>query len=174
MLVVVTAVGAAILPSIQRTAVYNPEQTRGFVRIVLLKVERSTVFSDRGFAETSQKEIHAIPGFGFTYMVEALGSDPADNWHVGVNDDTVTANGQKLSQFKPENLAGGGLSSTHEYRNFDWAMLRQPEVTDPKRAKIIREWIRGMKSATGKLDLKIVAGFGKHKETFEFKGIPVD
>jgi hypothetical protein len=168
------AVGAAVMPPAKPPVPYNPEQAKGKVRVVLLRVDRSTVFSDAGFRNPGNKEIHAIPGIGFAYLVEAMGDEPADNWHMVDTDETVTTNGRKLSRLAPEYLAGGGHGSMHDYISFDWSALRKPVVQNERRSKIVQEWLRGMRTPSDRVDLKITTGFGKHKETFEFKNVPVN
>ncbi len=163
--------GAAVLPTVKPTVAYNPEQVKNGVRVVLLRVDRTTVFSDQGFAKPDNAEIHAIPGLRLVYVIEALNDEPINNWLTISDGKVVYLNGQPLVGGTPVNLSGGGYSGKHDYRHYAWEGIRKPDVRDPKRAIVHDEWIRGLRAPNGKFDLHITTGFNDHKEEFVFESI---
>jgi len=176
MLAVVAAVTCvAAVSSINKPAtLYNPEQIKGNVRVVLLRVDRTTVFTDVGFQETRSQKIHAIPGVGVAYAVELLGDEPVKHWNTVSDGKLVSINGKSIADTMPENLSGGGLKSTLEYEHYNWGALKKPAVTNPKRTHVIEVWERGVRVPTGKIDLRITTGFNDHKEEFVFENVPVE
>lgn len=175
-LVVVAALacGAAVSSLNKPVAPYNPEQIQGSVRVVLLRVDRTTLFSDEGFRETKPQKIHAIPGLSFVYAVELLGDEPVKQWNVVGNGKPVSLNGKPIGDTTPENISGGGHGTSHEYEHYDWGIMRKPAVTNPKRTHVFESWERGLRVPGGKIDLRITTGFNDHKEEFVFKDIPVE
>jgi len=148
---------------------FTAEQTKGSVRIVLLKVDRSTVFSKNGFQSPTNKIVHAIPGIGVTCVVEALGDEPKQNW-ISPNVEVYVA-GKKLSD-TPGNISAGGSSGLSEFSHF--SSEDKPQVTNPKRTVVHHAWLRGLRVSSNKIDLHITAGFNKQTEAFVFKDIPVE
>jgi hypothetical protein len=175
-LVVVAALvsGAAVSSLKKPVAPYNPEQIQGNVRVVLLRVDRTTLFSDEGFASTKPQKIHAIPGLSYTYAVELLGDEPVKQWIMAGNGDLVSLDGKPIGDTEPENISGGGNKSAFEYGQYIWGVLKKPAVTNPKRTHVFETWKRGLRVPGGKIDLRITTGFNEHKEEFVFKDIPVE
>lgn len=148
---------------------FTAEQTQGNVRVVLLKVDRSTVFSKAGFRSATNNTVHAIPGIGMTCVVEALGNEPKENW-ISPNVEVRVA-GKRISD-TPENISAGGFSALSEFTHF--SSEDKPQVTNPKRAVVHKAWLRGLRVSSNKIDLHITAGFNKRTEAFVFKDIPVE
>ena len=175
-LAVVAAVTCvAAVSSINKPATpYNPEQVKGNVRVVLLRVDRATVFSDEGFREGKPEKIHAIPGLSVVYAVELLGDEPVKHRNSVQNGKLVSVNGKPLVDAMPENLAGGGHSESREYEHYNWGVLKKPAVTNPKRTHVIEVWERGVRVPSGRINLRITTGFNDHKEEFVFENVPVE
>ncbi len=175
-LVVIAAVACcAAVSSINKPVTpYNSEQVKGKVRVVLLRVDRTTVFSDEGFQETTPQKIHAIPGLSVVYAVELLGDEPVTHWNTVSNDKLVWVNGKPLADTTPENLAGGGNQASNEYEYYNWRILKKPSVTNPKRTQVHEVWKRGLRVTSGKIDLHFTTGFNDHKEEFVFEGVPLE
>ena len=175
-LVVVAALvsGAAVSSLKKPVAPYNPEQIQGNVRVVLLRVDRTTLFSDDGFRSTQPQKIHAIPGLSYTYAVELLGDEPVKNWIMIGNGNPVSLNGKPIGDTEPENICGGGNKASFEYGQYIWGVLKRPAVTNPKRTHVFEVWERGLRVPGGKIDLRITTGFNEHKEEFVFRDIPVE
>ena len=166
--------GAAVSSLKKPVAPYNPEQIQGNVRVVLLRVDRTTLFSDVGFMSTKPQKIHAIPGLSFIYAVELLGDEPVKQWHMVENGKSASLNGKPLSDTMPENISGGGARTSLEYEHYNWGIMKKPAVTNPKRTHVFEMWERGLRMPGGKIDLRITTGFNEHKEEFVFKDIPVE
>jgi len=165
---------AAVSSIYKPATLYNPEQIKGNVRVVLLRVDRTTVFTDVGFRETTPQKIHAIPGLAVIYAVEVLGDEPVKHRNSVSDGKLVSINGKSISDTMPENLSGGGLVSSHEYERYNWGVLKKPAVTNPKRTHIEEIWERGVRVPTGKIDIRITTGFNDHKEEFVFENVPVE
>ena len=166
--------GAAVSFINKPVTPYNPEQIQGNVRVVLLTVDRTTVFTDVGFQETNTQKIHAVPGLSVVYAVELLGDEPVKNW-VGVTDGKlVSLNGKKFDATRSESLTGGGHNTSNEYEHYHWGILKKPTVTNPKRTHVIEVWERGLRIPSGKVDLRFTTGFNDHKQEFVFKDVPVE
>ena len=130
--------GAALSPSlkIDRPApAYNPEQTKGNVRVVLLRLDRTTVFTDDGFSNTHNVHLRAVPGWKVVYLVEPLGNEAIANAHGGWANGFV--NGKALSESGAEDVVSGGTGGVHSYSSYHWEDgTRKPQVRDPKRTII--------------------------------------
>lgn len=162
----------AALPALADTPAVRPfaaEQIVDNVRVVLLKVDRSTIFSKEGFRSPTNRVVHAIPGIGVTCVVEALGDEPKKNW-ITPNVE-VRVGGKRISEV-PENISPGGSSGLSEFTNFTSG--DKPQVTNPKRAVVYKAWLRGLRANSKKIDLHITAGFNQQTEAFVFKDIPVE
>ena len=166
--------GAAVSSLKKPVAPYNPEQIQGSVRVVLLRVDRTTLFSDVGVTEAKPQKVHAVPGLSYVYAVELLGNEPVKKWNVIGNGNPVSLNGKPLVDTTPENITGGGLNGSHEYEHYNWGILKKPDVTNPKRTHVFQVWERGLRVPGGKIDLRITTGFNEHKEEFVFRDIPVE
>jgi len=153
---------------------YGPEQVKGSVRVVLLKVSRTTVFSDQGFKETAPQKVHAVPGLNVVYAVELLGDESVKHWNVFGNSKIAWSNGKPLANLSPDKLADGGSRESREYEFYEWKFLKKPTVTNPKRTHILEVWERGLRVPDGKIDIHITTGFNDHNEEFVFKGIPLE
>ncbi len=165
---------AAVLTVGKPVPAYNPEQVKGGIRVVLLKVDKATVFTDVGFSQSTGGKIHAVPGVGVTYLVELMGTEPIKNWNHVDDDKLVSINGNVVKDPLPDNLTSGGHSSSHEYQHYDWRMMKQPAVTNSKRTHVEETWKRGLKVSAGKVDLNIKVGFNDRIEEFVFKNVPVE
>jgi hypothetical protein len=148
---------------------FDHEQVKGDVRVVLLRVDRSTVFTKSNFQSETNTIVHAVPGIGITCVVEALGSEPKQKWLTPEVE--IYANGRRLSE-TAENLAAGGTAGLSEFTSL--VAENKPVVKDAKRAVVYKDWKRGLRVPSGKIDLHLTTGFNEHKETFVFKDIPLE
>jgi hypothetical protein len=165
----------AAVSSLKQPAVpYHPEQTKDNIRVTLLRVDRTTVFTDVGFSETKPQKIHAIPGLAVVYAVEILGDEPIKNWRTTEKGKLVSVNGQPIDRTTPENVSGGGHNSSHEYEHFDWGMMKKPTVKNPKRTHVVQKWERGLRVPKGRIDLHLTTGINERDVEFEFKDVPVE
>jgi len=165
---------AAVLSVGRPVPAYNPEQVKGNIRVVLLRVDQTTVFTDVGFSESVQGKIHAVPGVSVTYLVEMLGDEPVKHRNNVSDGKLITVNGNATEDRLPDNLVAGGHGATYEYSHYDWKMLKKPTVTNAKRSHIEEDWRRGVKVSAGTIDLNIKAGFNDRIEEFVFKNVPVE
>ena len=101
-----------------------------------------------------------------------LGNEPVKHWNTVLNG--KLASGKRLEETAIENLAGGGINSSKEYEHYDWAILKKPSVTNPKRTHVIEIWERGLRVSSGKVDLHITTGFNDRTEEFVFEGVPLE
>ena len=173
-LAVVAVACCAAVSSINKPATpYNPEQVRGNVRVVLLRVDRSTVFSDEGVMNPAQpQKILAIPGVSIVYVVELLGNEPVKHWNTVETGKLAYVSGKQVNSMP--DLAGGGYGGWHEFERYDWKALKQPAVTNPKRTHVFERFERGVRVPTGKVDLHFTAGFNDQNEEFVFENVPVE
>ena len=154
------------------TTPYNPEQVKGDLRVVLVRVDRTTTFSKEWFTNPENTETHAIPGLSVLYLVEAVGPGPAPKWAPQTS--SVYVKGKKLSEVAG-NLSAGGSSGVVTYQSHGWAgPAQKPKVRDEKKTIVYHEWHRGVRVPTGKIDLHITIGADGKEEQFIFGEIPVE
>ncbi|HEY0548146.1 MAG TPA: hypothetical protein VGF13_01010 [Verrucomicrobiae bacterium] len=162
------ALGAESKP----TTPYNPEQSKGDLRVVLVRVDRTTTFSKEGFTNPDNTETHAIPGLTVVYLVEALGRGPVPKW--AHQDSAIYVGGKRLSEVA-ENLSSGGSSGLLVYGSHGWAgPAQKPKVRGEKKTVIHQEWHRGVRVPNRKMDLHITVGADNKEEKFVFTDIPVE
>ena len=146
--------------------------THGDIRVVLMSVGQSTVLpNEKDHARhpeplSGRKE--AVPCFTVTALVEALGDKPLTPVH--------SLEVQIFSGGKPLALANlrGAYRQTFDYHVFqDFLDFSKPEVTNPKRAFVLRYVDFGALPKLQPVTLKIKAGFGNTTETFEFNSVPL-
>ncbi|MBM3833331.1 MAG: hypothetical protein FJ403_08660 [Verrucomicrobia bacterium] len=154
---------------------FEREQVRGQVRVVLLKVERATVFTSDGVREGREGKVYPVPMFGVTYLVEALGDEPIKSWFSNHSYDDYMVGNQRLDDGAclPENVVPGGSGFTLGLSHLD-GPIALPAFKERKRAYIGQQFIRAAQIPHGKLRLKIVAGINDHPEAFWFHDVPLE
>jgi hypothetical protein len=164
--------GASVAGELPPTAPYNPEMVTEDLRVVLVRLDRTTTFSTNGFRMEDNTEIHAIPGVTVVYLVEDLRRGPKRKWSYQKS--VMYVQGKEVSEVAA-NLSAGGSSVLLEYDSPGWASpAEKPKVRDARRALVHKEWHRGIRMPSGKLDLHIkVSADGEEKE-FVFKDVPVE
>jgi hypothetical protein len=173
LIVMVILVAAAVSPATKPIAPFEREQTKGNVRIVLLKVERSTIFTSEGIRDAVPGKTYQVPTVGITYLIEALGNESVTNWITDENGDDILFNGHAISESTqtPENLVGGGSGGVYgaesRYAN---SLLELPKY-DKKRSSFQERHERAQLQGGGTIRLKLTVGFNREKQTFVFDNI---
>jgi hypothetical protein len=150
-----SALSAAVSP----VAPYQCVQTKGNVRVVLLKVERGTLFTARNVADAKSDKTYPVPSFDVAYQVEALGDEPINKWNV--QDEEITMGTRRIAdgQFLPVNVVAGGSGETRPAGH---------------RSMIQENHIVAGEVQAGKMTLTLKTGFNEHNETFVFANVPLN
>jgi hypothetical protein len=167
---------AALSPSVKPLAPYEREQTIGNVRVVLLKIERATIFTSQNVRDAAPDKSYPVPMIGVTYLIEALGNEPIKNWLMNESDEDISIGGHKVldATIMPENLISGSsgvLGSPSTYANGPEEL---PKSFNKKRSSVEEIHLRAEPSQTGMMHLQLKVGFNDHPETFIFDNIPVN
>src|SRR5271163_3276681 len=104
---------AALSPSVKPLSPYEREQTIGNVRVVLLKIERATVFTSQNVQDAAPDKSYPVPMIGVTYLVEVLGNEPITNRNMYSDSvEDISIGGHKVSDSAlPENLLPGSAGN---------------------------------------------------------------
>jgi hypothetical protein len=168
---------ANVLPSAKPSLMpYEREQTKGNVRVVLLKVERTTVFTSLNVQNAESGKSYPVPMLGITYLVEALGDEPFKHFNVYSYGGEISINGQKVDDeaFRPQNLNGGSDGINSPPSAYGNRLGELPKSFDEKRSWIEEFYMRSEPPHEGIAQLKITAGFNDHPETFIFENVPLN
>jgi hypothetical protein len=180
---------ASVLPSAKPViTIYEREQTKGDVRVVLLKVEHSTFFISQNNVLASQViqnaepgKFYPLPAIGITYLVEALGSEPITNRNTyGDSFEEISISGHKASDNAlPENIIPGSMSSfipgQSSLPNLGLNYCEElPKSFNKERSWVEETYVRAESSQTGMMRLQLKAGFNDHPEIFTFDNIPMN
>jgi hypothetical protein len=167
---------AALSPSVKPLAPYEREQTKGNVRVVLLKIERATVFTSQNIREAEPDKSYPVPVIGITYLVEALGDEPFKHPNIYSTGEEISIGGRKISEFDaafmPENLIPGDHGVTSSALGYGNRLGELPKSFDKKRSWVEELYVPS--SQTGMIHLQLKVGFNDHPETFIFDNIPVN
>jgi hypothetical protein len=166
-IVVFVLCAAALSPSIKPLVPYEHEQTKGNIRVVLLKTERVTIFNSDGITNAEKGKVYPVPYCGVTFLVEALGKEPIERWYS----DDVNLN---LIQQLPKNLAAGAYYADFDIGTFGSGAVEIPKFEDKKRCVISQCLYRASSPNSDKLKITINAGINKKTETFVFDDVPVN
>jgi hypothetical protein len=174
---------AALSPSIKPLVPYEREQTKGNVRVVLLRVERATIFTSQNVQGAEPDKSYPVPVIGFTYLVEALGDEPIkhpNTYGYGTGED-ISIGGHNVSENDlPENLIPGSAGSIIPGQvsvgnlGLPNNSVELPKSFDKKRSWAEEIYVRATSSQTGLMRLKLQVGFNDRPETFIFENIPVN
>ena len=173
----VLACVAAMSPARHPLAPYQREQTKGKIRVVLLKVERATIFSTTGIKDPKPDQFYPVPVLGVTYMIEALGDEPVRHWTGDQSNDDLTIGSRRepADASLPENLTPGVSSGVFgpisHYAN---GPVELPKSFNEQRSTIQELHERAVPSKTGNLRLQLKVGFNDQRETFVFDNLPVN
>ncbi len=164
---------AAISPVVKPLTPYEREQTKGNVRVVLLKVERTTIFNSEGINKPEKGKTYPAPYFGVTFLIEALGEEPVNIWSGSAE---MKIGGQYVSdeKLRPDNLISGRYNANFDLMAFGSGAIEMPKVANRKRCVVTQCLDRVARNPSGTLQVTIEAGFNKKTETFVFDGIPVN
>jgi hypothetical protein len=168
---------AALSPSVKPLAPYEREQTKGNVRVVLLKIERATIFTSQNVRDAAPDKSYPVPVIGVTYLIEALGNEPIKNWYQDTSDNDILIGSHKIQDDAnlPENIIGsagsGVFRSLSTYKNGPEEL---PKSFNEKRASVEEIHVRAVSIQSGTMRLQLKVGFNDHPETFIFDKIPVN
>jgi len=167
---------AALSPSVKPLVPYEREQTKGNVRVVLLKVERATVFTSQNIRDAKPDRSYPVPVIGVTYLVEALGNELIKNWNVYSTGEEITIGGQKVESdaFMPENLIRGSKGVTSPASAYGNRLGELPKSFDKNRSSVEEIHVPTGSSQRGMVRLQLKAGFNDHPETFIFDNVPLN
>jgi hypothetical protein len=175
---------ATVPPPVPATAVvpplmpYEREQTNGDIRVVLLKVERATIFTSKNVQNAQPGKSYPVPMIGVTYLVEALGNEPfkhPNTYSCGIDDICIGG----CLVLTPENLYSGGdgtfIPGETSAPNLGLSnFIELPKSFDKKRSWVEEGFVRAESSQTGVMQFKIQTGFNDKPETFIFDNVPVN
>jgi hypothetical protein len=168
---------ASVLPSAKPPITpYEREQTKENVRIVLLKVERSTVFTSQNVQNAEPGKPYPVPMIGITYLVEALGDEPFKHFNVYSYGGEISIDGKKVDDnaFRPQNLNGGGDGINSLPSVYGNRLGELPKSFDEKRSWIETVYVRTEPPHGAITQLKITTGFNDHPQTFIFDNVPMN
>lgn len=164
LLAVVCLAGAKGGPG-QKSPTYQSVQQQGDVKVTLLKVARITSFTPAD----ANGHASLVPGVEVTYLVEDIGAMPPGQFHVGgvkcfvAGEPAVTMAG----------VVGGGHGVTEPWSATDAETgLDLPKVASADRARLRREYLRGIVLDRDRVELHIEIGFGA-LQTFKFENVPL-
>ena len=176
-MVLILACVAGALPKVKPLVPYEREQTKGNVRVVLLKVERATIFCTDGIRDPQPGKSYPVPTVGVIYLVEALGNEPIKNWNNNESDENLIIGNQKVrnDSSMPENLiAGGGGGVYGSMTRYANGPVELPKGLNDRRVSVqeIHERAVPLKSNTMRVTLNV--GFNDERQTFVFDNIPLN
>ena len=155
---------------------YNPEQTQGEVRVVLLEVGQLTVFTDKWHSDPAESGVSAAPVFKVTYLVEvpeadgfgALAINTSNSVQIAVEDKVVSDEAVPEIVRDSSSVAGGfDQSSVKSY-------LSRPKTPAGKTGLVEETVLRGLRIEADHVDLTINLNWKKRNMTFDFKDVPVN
>jgi hypothetical protein len=152
---------------------FDPVRQQGDVKVTLLRVSRSTSFTDEnitGDAGADDKTIRAVPGLEVVYQVEILGTKQITGRTSGTP--KFADPGKPPKQI--DSVIPGGRSGGVKWRETDDATgVSTPAPADPTRTVIDDHYVRGTYVDGDTIDITINAGFNGDSKTFNFDGVPL-
>jgi hypothetical protein len=149
---------------------YECTQTKGQVRVVLLKVERATIFTSDNVQDAKPGKIYPVPTVGIVYRIEALGNEPIKNWNITTEE--VKVGNQRVgdNQKMPPNITPGSNASIGPLGDEP----RGVPVLDAERSTIEQIYVRCGPVPSGMATLTLNTGFNDKTETFVFSNVPLN
>jgi hypothetical protein len=164
-LVCLTTAGAN--PEVGQSA-FDPVQEQGNTRVTLLHFSRMTSFLRRNHESTDSLPV--TPGIEIVYLVEQLGSEPDERVHNSFPPKLLVS-GERLQEV--EGVVAGGESLLKSYSDTSFSYgFEMPAVAAPERARLVRNYMRGLTTDSDRVDLQIATGFGELL-TFKFRDVPL-
>jgi hypothetical protein len=152
---------------------FDPVRQQGDVKVTLLRISRSTSFTNESIANESNpddKTIRAVPGLEVVYQVEILGNKQITGHTSGTPQ--LTDPGKQSKRI--ETVIPGGRSSGNKWRDTDDATgFSTPVPADPARTIIDDQYLRGSYIDGDAVDITIKAGFNGDSKTFNFDAVPL-
>jgi hypothetical protein len=155
---------------------YNPEQTQGEVRIVLLEVGQLTVFTDKWHSDPAVTGISAAPVFKVTYLVEvpeadgfgALAINSSNSVQVAVEGEVVS--NEAVPEIVRSSSSVVGVFDQSGVKSY----LSQPKTPAGRTALVEETVLRGLRIEADHVDLTISLSWKKKNMVFDFKDVPVN
>ena len=157
-------------------ATYNPEQIQGDVKVVLLRVGKLTMFTDKCFSDSQFTQTIGEPVFLVNYLVEVpkkgafagltlRGSQGLDIIRDGHSIIGQTEPGL-IKAFNGDSQAFEKLSSRPD--------LRGRTIPDDKAALVEEDTLQGLNVSADQVDLHIKFGWNGKNMVFTFKDVPLN
>jgi len=157
-------------------ATYNPEQMQGDVKVVLLRVGKLTMFTDKCFSDSRVAQTIGEPVFLVSYLVEVpkkgafsglalKGSQGLDIIHDGHSIIGQTEPGL-IKAFDGSSEAFKNLSSRPD--------LRDRTIPDDKAGMVEEDTLQGLNVSADHVDLQIKFGWNGEDLIFNFKDVPLN
>ena len=159
------AVGGAA--SDREAAVFDPVREIGNTRVTLLEFSQIRSFSAQQ-RNSAPANAAGTPGVEVVYLVEQLGG--GDELLLNVGGAKLFVDGERVDV--DAGVIAGGVGRVEPYpsqtqlHGFD-----VPAVASPGRARVCRDYLRGVSTSSDFVELRIEVGFGK-LESFVFEGLP--
>lgn len=157
---------APFAPAVPLATPYECTRTKGNVRVILVKVERATVFTAENVQDAKPGKVYPVATMGITYLVEALGNEPIKNWNV-TTDEIAIGNHLVGSEAMPANITPGSSSSIGPTET-------RPRRLSADRCYVEEAHIRCGSVPPGAATLTLKAGFNDETETFVFENVPLN
>lgn len=168
----VICVGALCVGASRPEAGYSPAEFQvvqeiANTKVTLLQISRVTAFTRQSNEnETEFREF--TPGVEVIYLVEQIDNGPNAEAHHGTAQ--FLENGTPLQP--AEGIVSGGAGSMETYSSSMHINGSDvPRVDDSARARIVRDYIRGVVPKGPTVDLRLQIGFGKLHD-FSFSNVP--
>jgi hypothetical protein len=155
---------------------YNPEQTQGEVRVVLLEAGQLTVFTDKWNSDAQASGVSAAPAFKVTYLIEVPEADAFSALALNTtNLLQIAVEGKIVSDEAVPGIVRGissdsrgfGESSVRSY-------LSQPKTPAGRRALIEETVLHGVRIEADHVDLTLRLNWKKKDMVFNFNDVPVN
>ena len=147
---------------------FNAVQEIANTRVTLLQISQVASFT-RQFNENEEEFRQFTPGVEVVFLVEQIGDGPKERTNHGGS--RLFANGKPL--LEADGVVAGGSGGVQAYSRSTLINGHElPDVNKPARAKIVRDYIRGVTADAPSLDLQLKFGFGE-LQSFDFSGVPL-
>jgi len=158
---------------------FDPVQIRGDLKVTLIEISRSTLFTDHHVRSEYRKRLsggsatYAVPALEIAFVVERIGKKPIKS-HGGHDSGVrVFRDGKRIEEIK--GIVPGGVSTSLEFvdgsARFSGGL---PKVRDAKLAFIRHHMKAGIVVRDGDdIRIEFLAGHGEEKATFSFDHVPI-
>ncbi len=157
-------------------ATYNPEQIQGDVKIVLLRVGKLTMFTDKCFSDLRSARMIGEPVFMVTYLVEVPKRGAFSGLAFRSNDqlDVIHDGHSIASQTEPGLVKGFDGHSESFEALASCVYLRDRVIPNDGAAMIEEDTLQGLKVSADVIDLQIKFGWNGKDLVFTFRNVPLN